>query len=247
MEFNNLEFFNKSSKFYNLMINPETAINRKCELFNNLNIINMPTADLGCGSGNDSIALSMCGNRVDAFDPSSQMLELARRNAISKGLSIEFYNYEIQGIPEKFNQKYSFICSLGNTVANISPKNLNKVFQKIKDLLQKNGQALIQILNYDLILTKKERIISINKNEENNFIRFYDFEEDHLKFNILKFSSSNLNDHEIISTKIYPHSFTVISKFISGVGFSGKEFFGNFNFEVFDPKHSNDLIILLKK
>jgi len=247
VEYNNKDFFNETSEFYNSMINSEAAVERKIKLFTKLKIRNQTAADLGCGSGVDSIGLSTLDNEVDAFDPSSKMIELAEKSAVDKGLDIHFHNFAIEDIPNQFNEKYSFICSLGNTIANISPNNLLQAFQRIKGILKPNGRALIHILNFDLILSKKERIINITENNETSFVRFYDFFDDHIVFNILKFTKRNTKEYKLISTKLYPYTFAAIFTILNELNFSDLEFYSNFNFENFDITNSKDLIISLTK
>ncbi len=118
---------------------------------------------------------------------------------------------------------------------------------KIKTLLKPNGRALIHILNFDLILSKKERILNITEKGGANFIRFYDFVDDHLVFNILKFTKEHSKKHKLISTKLFPHTFETIVTTLNIINFSNHEFYGNFNFEKFDIANSKDLLISVTK
>lgn len=247
MEYSNKIFFDKTSEFYNSMINSETAIDRRVKLFSNLKVKNEIVADLGCGSGIDSIALSKCNNIVDAFDPSQQMIKLAKKTSIENEFEINFHNFAIEDIPKNFDEKYSFICSLGNTIANVDSEKLTQSFQKIKTLLKPNGRALIHILNFDLILSKKERILNITEKGGANFIRFYDFVDDHLVFNILKFTKENSKKHKLISTKLFPHTFETIVTTLNIINFSNLEFYGSFDFERFNIANSKDLLIFITK
>ena len=247
VEYNNKTFFDETSEFYNSMIDSESAIDRKVKLFTKLNVNNGIVADLGCGSGIDSIALSKCDNTVDSFDPSPKMIKLAEKTAVERGFNVNFYNFAIEDIPKQFDEKYSFICSLGNTIANVDSKNLTRAFQKIKKILQPNGRALIHILNFDLILSKKERILNITEKEDIHFIRFYDFIDDHIVFNILKFTNENPKKYKLISTKLFPHTFQTIFETLNMINFSDLDFYGSFNFEVFDIANSKDLLISVTK
>ena len=247
MEYSNKIFFDETSEFYNSMIDSDTAINRKVNLFSKLKVNNGIVADLGCGSGIDSIALSMCGNTVDAFDPSLNMIKLADKTSVEKGFNVNFHNFAIEDIPKQFNKKYSFICSLGNTIANVDSKNLTRAFQKTKKILQPNGQALIHILNFDMILSKKERIVNITANGNTHFIRFYDFIDSHIVFNILKFTKENPKEYKLISTKLFPHTFEKIFEILNKINFSSLDFYGSFNFEMFEITKSKDLLILVTK
>ena len=229
------------------MIDSEKAIEKKLMLFESLKITNKQSADFGCGSGIDSIALSKLNNKVDAFDPSSKMLELAKKNSVSANPIINFYNHSIEDIPQKFNNKYEFICSLGNTIANVEPENLRKVFIRIKESLKPNGKIIIQILNYNLILSQKERVISIDNCDDNQFVRFYDFQDNHLVFNILQFSREDSQNYNLISTNLYPYKYETIRKIVEEVVFRQSKYYGNFNFDEFQADKSKDLIIILTK
>lgn len=247
MEYNNTSFFDETSEFYDSMIDSNRAIDRKIKLFSKLKVKYEIVADLGCGSGIDSMALSECNNAVDAFDPSPKMIKLAEKTALENTFEINFHNFAIEDIPKQFDEKYSFICSLGNTIANIDPKNLTQSFQKIKNILKPNGRALIHILNFNLILSKKERILNITETGNTNFIRFYDFVDDHIVFNILKFTKDNPKKYKLISTKLFPHTSESILRKLNTANFSSVDFYGSFNFEMFDIANSKDLLISITK
>ena len=119
----NKEFFNDVSEFYDEMINFEQALERKTNNLKEFLSSNFKTAaDIGCGSGIDSIALASLGMDVSGFDSSKMMVKKAEENSKRVNKKIKFYNYTAQNIPDSFNSKFDFICSLGNTVANIPPK-----------------------------------------------------------------------------------------------------------------------------
>lgn len=247
MKNNNQKFFDEASTFYDSMINIENAIKRKVELFNKLEVSNEKAADLGCGSGADAIALTQIGCTVDAFDPSFQMIESAKINSAIHKSEINFYNYALENIPDSFNNKYTFASSLGNTLPNINPENLLTALSNSYKILKENGRLIIQILNYDLVLKKHERIVNITEKDEFFFVRFYDFKDDYLVFNILKFSKDNPKDQILISTDLFPYTFNQISELLSNLDFKSVNYFGDNELNSFDVTSSKDLIILLEK
>ncbi len=104
---NNQEFYDELSVQYDSMIPFEKAIERKKELFKNLlKGRNKTVADIGCGTGSDSLALAGIGHKVTSFDPSAQMLDKARINAKSSGLDLDSYQFGASQIPDDFNGKY---------------------------------------------------------------------------------------------------------------------------------------------
>jgi ubiquinone/menaquinone biosynthesis C-methylase UbiE len=245
---NNQEFFDELSVQYDSMIPFEKAIERKKELFKNLlKGRNKTIADIGCGTGSDSLALAGIGHKATSFDPSAQMLNKARINAKSSGMDLDSYQFGTSQIPEDFNDKYDVVISFGNAFANIPTDEFESSVCKCFSLLREKGELYIQILNYEKILLEKKRIVSITTGEEKYFLRFYDFNENQIVFNILQFDMAKPANHHLISTKIYPYSTADFTKALKKAGFRINKYYGSFNFTPFDPKTSNDLIITAVK
>ncbi len=241
---NNQEFFDELSVQYDSMIPFEKAIERKKELFKNLlKGSNNTIADIGCGTGSDSLALAGIGYKVTSFDPSAQMLDKARINAKSSGLELDSYQFGASQIPDDFNDKYDVVISFGNSFANIPTDEFDNSVCKCFSLLREKGELYIQILNYKKILLEKKRIVNITTSEEKYFVRFYDFNKNQIVFNILQFNKAKPADHQLISTKIYPYSTDDFAMVLKKAGFRIKKYYGSFNFTPFDPQKSNDLII----
>ena len=245
---NNQEFFDELSVQYDSMIPFEKAIERKKDLFKNILRDSKKTiADIGCGTGSDSLALAGIGHKVTSFDPSVQMLNKARINAKNSGLDLDSYQFGASQIPDEFNGKYDVVISFGNSFANIPTDEFESSVYKCFSLLREKGELYIQILNYEKIILEKKRIVSITSSEEKYFVRFYDFSEIQIVFNILQFDKAKPADHQLISTKIYPYLTDDYSRAIKKAGFKINKYYGSLKFTPFDPQTSNDLIITAVK
>ncbi len=244
----NHEFYDELSVQYDSMIPFEKAIERKKELFKNiLKGSNKTIADIGCGTGSDSLALAKLGYMVTSFDPSAQMLNQARMNAKSSGLELDSYQFGASQIPDDFNGKYDVVISLGNSFANIPTDEFDSSVCKCFSLLREKGKLYIQILNYEKILIEKKRIVSITTGKGKYFVRFYDFNKNQIVFNILQFDKAKHADHQLISTKIYPYSTDDFTMALKKAGFRINKYYGSFNFTPLDSQTSNDLIITAVK
>ena len=241
----NENFFDSVSDSYDSMIVFKDAVEKKKIFLKNFIDKKITgAADLGCGTGVDSIALSKFGVDVTAFDISQGMISKAKQNAEKENENITFINKSITEISDEYFNKYNFIMSLGNSLANLNPQQLGSSIGIIKNMLSKNGNVLIQILNYIPVLNNKERIININQDKSFHYVRFYDFVDDWLQFNILKYSVQNPKNYEIISTKIYPHKFSLFIEFLEKAGFKNIQLFGGLNKSTFEEFTSKDLVIL---
>jgi SAM-dependent methyltransferase len=240
----NEEFFDELSSQYDSMIPFEKAIVLKKKLFKNLLTCSYTTiADIGCGTGSDSIALVEMGYKVVSFDPSAQMLDKAKLNAISRGLVLDFYQFGASQIPNDLNSNFDIVISFGNTFANIETELFQSSIKKCYDLLNEQGSIFIQVLNYELILKEKKRIVNITESEEHFFIRFYDFTEEDIKFNILKFSRTDIKENKLITTTVHPYTVNDFNNSLLQAGFKSVKLFSDSNRNKFDEHNSKDLII----
>lgn len=244
----NNKFYDSLAEDYDSMTDLEKAVSKKRnKLARLLNGQKGNAADMGCGTGIDSIAVSGLGFDVTGFDPSIGMLKKAYKNAAAADLDIDFHNYAIDKIPDKITVKFNLIFSLGNTFANIEDSKVVKSIEKIFELLEKEGTFVMQVLNYNKILKERERIVNITGKSGSTFVRFYDFEEQKLQFNILKFPDDNKKKYEMISTEIYPHTAEYLETVLSRAGFSSIKKYGSLDGADYDEDESKDLVIKAEK
>ena len=240
----NNTFYDGLAANYDEMISFEKAVEKKKKLLKDIIKPEMKyAADLGCGSGVDSIALVSLGLKVTAFDPSVEMLAVAKENAEREKAKVTFHNLSIDAISEDFNHQFDLVVSLGNTFANIGKEQLVKSLQRCKQILKPQGILLIQILNYEKILNVKERIVNITEGGDKYFIRFYDFIGTEVIFNILIFNKQKPSEHNLISTKLFPHTPDDFDNAMNRIGFIEVEFFSDFDLTIFNKEMSKDLII----
>lgn len=246
-ELSNKDFYDEASSFYDQMINFESNLEKRNASLKKIFEKSGFAADLGCGTGLDSIALVLNGHKVFGFDPSSKMIELAKINSLKYSVEINFSKNSILTIPEEYNSKFDYVVSLGNTLANVEGSVIYSTIQRIYNLLSNHGIALIHILNYSKVLEKGERILSIKSDDENFYIRFYDFVNGQVNFNILTFSKSNPNFHKLLTTKIYAYKFDLLAKVFDSVGFTNMKFWSDLERTKFNVSTSKDLFIYAEK
>lgn len=246
-ELTNREFYDEASSFYDQMINFESNLEKRNASLKKIFEKSGFVADLGCGTGLDSIALALNGHEVFGFDPSSKMIDLAKNNSLKYSVEINFSKNSILTIPEEYNSKFDYVVSLGNTLANVEGSVIYSTIQRIYNLLANGGIALIHILNYSLVLEKGERIVSIKPDDENFYVRFYDFINGQVNFNILTFSKSNPNNNKLLTTKIYAYKFDLLAKVFDSVGFTNMKFWSDLEKTKFNVSTSKDLFIYAEK
>lgn len=244
----NETFFDNISSFYDDMIGFKTALERRKIILNKFLTGTMHTAaDLGSGSGLDSVSLALSGLKVTAFDQSEGMLEQADKNASAFGADVQFVKSSLDKISRRFNNKFDVAFSLGNTLANLPLNKLAAAVGKIGDVLNDHGTAVIQILNYSQILKENNRIINITEMNGHVYVRFYDFMPEYLNFNILKFNKDKPAERVLYTTKLYPHTKDAFSKLLRENGFRKVNYYGSLGLHKFEKNTSKDLVIVAAK
>jgi ubiquinone/menaquinone biosynthesis C-methylase UbiE len=240
----NNSFFDELASDYDQMVSFDKAVENKKRLLKNFITPGMKyAADLGCGSGVDSIALASSGLKVTAFDPSVEMLEVAKENLERKKVKVTLHNNSIDAISEDFSSQFDLVVSSGNTFANIGKEQLIKSLQICKQILNPEGILLIQVLNYEKIINEKQRIVNITEGVDKYFIRFYDFIGDEINFNIIIFNKEKPSEHKFISTKVLPHTLDDFDIVLKKLELNKVEYFSDFQGTIFNKEQSKDLII----
>ena len=244
----NEKFFDLVSEFYDEMISfDKSLVNRQNALKKFITPSMKTAADLGCGTGLDSISLTKLGLKVKAFDSSALMISRARQNAAVHGCNIDFKNLSIDKLKSGLNNKFDIAVSLGNTLLNLDKAKLTKTLKLIHGMLNQGGLIVIQVLNFDLLRKENKRILKISSHNGNSIVRFYDIFKDFFHFNILKFNSENPARYDLLTTKLYSHNFQFINKTLKSAGFGNINAFGDLNLNKFDRESSNDIIFLAQK
>lgn len=245
----NEKFYNAVSPFYDSMISMEKSLIRRKTfyetIFTNQNI--KVIADLGCGSGLDSLALASMGLKVIGFDPSAEMIRSAKQNAAKFGAGIKFFRKSIAEISQKFTGRFDAVVSFGNTLANLDETEVKFALQKVHHLLKPNGLFLFQILNYARVEKKKETVIGFTESDDSLIIRFNEFLKDEMKFHFLSLNKKMISSSNHYSTRIYPHNHKFISTALRQSGFSRIKSYGSLLLEKFNYEASKDLIIVTQK
>jgi hypothetical protein len=106
----------------------------------------------------------------------------------------------------------------------------------------------VQNLNYDRILAKRDRVQSSKEIGNKTFVRFYDYDEKGILFNILTLDKSKGTVEQKLETvRLRPLLQDELLKCLVDTGFSDIQSFGTISMEAFDPTKSKDLVVLAQK
>jgi len=203
--------------------------------------------DVACGTGLHVLALARLGIQATGADMSDAMLVKAGNHAAESGEKIAWVHAPMQQIASRLPEsKYEAIFCLGNSLPHLlEAADIEAAFENFAALLSPNGILVLQLLNYARVLAERNRIVGIRRQRDTMFIRFYDFHSSTLTFNLL---TVHLHDqacpHELHSTLLYPYQQEELGIYLTQQGFTPIGYYGNMQFQPFDPLASQDLVIV---
>jgi len=205
--------------------------------------------DAGSGTGFHSLLLAQLGVSVTALDFSAAMLKKLKRHAIDMRVKIETVESSFQQMKQHVNKTFDAVFCLGNTLPHLlTTGELRNTIESFSSLLKPKGILLIQLLNYERILAEKERVQNVREAGGKVFVRFYDYEETFITFNILTIQNvDGVWQHSLQSTRLRPVSEEELGNILTSAGFVDRRIHGSISFDPFDGHASRDLVVFAQK
>ena len=208
--------------------------------------------DSACGSGQHAIALAQRGYRVRGADLSAPMVEQARRNASAAGHDIAF---SVAGFGRLAGLGHVFdgVLCLGNSLPHLlSPPAVAEALADFASVLRPGGLLVIQNRNFDHVWAARERFIGPQSyrgaDGEWLFVRFYDFHEDTVTFNMVRLRRTEAGwAQDVDATELSPIFRDGLAAALSAAGFGEVTFYGGYDGSAFDPAQSGDLIVVAQR
>ncbi|NLP09812.1 class I SAM-dependent methyltransferase [bacterium] len=205
--------------------------------------------DVGCGTGLHAIALSQLGLVVTAVDPAPAMLRAAAENAKANGVELTLLPVPMQSLHRSLSEPQDAVFCLGNTLPHLlNKRSLYAALKSAHRSLRCGGALVLQLINYERVLTKKERIVQISRAGETLFVRFYDFLDNAVRFNVLIAETGAMPpSHRLISTQLRPYERSQLKAALHDCGFSSLECYGALSQQPYQPASPNLVLCASKK
>ena len=205
--------------------------------------------DVACGTGLHSIIFAALGIKTLGVDASQKMIEKARANASFYGVEVEFATSAMEAMDSAIDGRFDALFCLGNSIPHLQDsESLARALKNFYNMLNPSGVAVLQLLNYQRILAEKNRIVGVHRSGDREFIRFYDFAERLVRFNVLAISwKDDRAATQLHSTALMPYTFSDLAAAIKVAGLAIEGQFGDLNFSAFDELQSTDLVIVAQR
>ena len=242
-----MDFYDQIADTYDEMTNLESrleSIRKFVTLIKNR--YNLTSAvDVACGTGGHVTVMSQMGIRAVGADISAGMLDKARTFANQVGGQVQWINCPMQELSQHIKEKFDIVLCLGNSLPHIlTQDDLDRNLSGFAEVLRPGGVLLIQLLNYHQVLKEKKRIVAVTKNNNNEYIRFYDFLPELIQFNLLRIKwEGKKSTHTLSSTTLFPYTFDILEEVLQKYKFSTINRYSDLEFRPFDEEESSNLVI----
>ncbi len=205
--------------------------------------------DAGCGTGFHALLLAGLGVHMTAVDISSEMLSLAAKHARERQLRIRTLHSTFEALPASCPEPTDAVFCLGNTMAHAdSTERRRSWIRAFRETIRPGGTLIIQILNYDRILARRERIQGIREAGAQTFVRFYDFRDPDIVFSILSLDRNTTPAQgRIDSVVLHPALSAELVSDLEAEGFVDPHLYGSIALESFDAATSRDIVVIASR
>jgi len=217
----------------------QAAADAFCRRFVDLSLAGT-VLDAGCGSGLYALTFARMGLDVIGEDISESKDEQ---------LDVRWISCPFNDITHHITDGIDSVVCMGNSLVHVlDDAELADVMMSFSKVLKPAGLLAIQVLNYDLIVKRQERIVGVTRSGEKEFIRFYDFLDEFVRFNILTIDSQGDNlSADLSSTMHRPYRADELSEACKVAGFKEPQLYGDLNMGPFIPAESPSVILLARK
>jgi len=205
----------------------------------------MAAVDVACGTGAYALTLAGRGARVVGADISEAMLERARANGERQGLAVRWVRSAMQELALHVDGPFDVVLCMGNSLPHLlTDTDLRTTLAGFRQIVAASGRVLVHLLNYERICAARERIVGVVRRGDVEHVRFYDFLEDHLRFNVLTLRwQDGQASHDLQSTDLRPFTAAELTSAFAEAGFGRVETYGGLEFTPFDRAESQTLLI----
>ena len=209
--------------------------------------------DVACGTGLYAMAFAQAGvPQVAGVDLSAAMLAAARRRAESLGLNVRWLPARMEKLDGTCLAPADGIVCLGNSIPHLlTERALQSALRAFHKRLNPNGLLALQLLNYERVMKRAERIVEINRAGDREFVRFYDLPSrpgGKLVFNVLRIEwTADGPRHTLDATVLKPYTVCELRKSLESCGFRNVQVYGGVRFQPYERDDSETVLLTAER
>lgn len=194
--------------------------------------------DIGCATGELAFQMAGGGALVTGIDLNEDLLDKAKTSKTHSNLN--FQKGDMLQLKNDFRPgEFDVVLCFGNTLVHLPSQELiSEMLRGVHSVLKPGGLFLLQILNYDYILSEPVTELPLIETENIKFVRQYGFEE---RSPLISFKTELhlKKEGEVIfnETPLLALKSSELRELLDNAGFGSVELFANFKEGPFGGKH----------
>ncbi|MCG8572635.1 MAG: class I SAM-dependent methyltransferase [Spirochaetes bacterium] len=199
--------------------------------------------DLGCGTGQLCHELAGEDLKPTGIDLSGKMIEMAR----AKNPKLDFHKLDILQILNHFScQQFGQITCLGNTIAHLKNQTeIVELLSRVYTLLDKPGSLIIQIMNFDYIISNQIDELPLIETKEWTFKRNYFLDNNQIRFVTTLTNRNKQEDYEN-EVILFPIMKNQLETLLEQTGFKSIKEYSDFYENPFSQKSLSYILVVNK-
>jgi len=216
-------------------------------LFKSHNVSNV--LDCACGTGIDLIMFHSFGLNVAGSDLSDAMLAQARKNLAAAGLEIPVKKVDFRGLAKNYAEQFDAVVCLSNSINEILEEaEVHRALQSMKAVLRLGGILVFDQGQSDATMKNPPRFDAVINNRDFSRLFVLEYSKNAMKVNIFDFVHTEERcDFYTASVNVAIRLKHDWERLLSEAGFTNVEYFGGFDFSVYDKELSRRLIVVAQK
>ena len=194
--------------------------------------------DLACGTGTYTVALASRGFQVTGIDLDDTMIRLAEQkkelHGCNEGSKVSFLKGDMLKLSSSLQLQYDGAFCIGNSLVHLETAGeIEAAVKEIAAVLSRGAVLIVQIVNYDRILSHAIKSLPTLENKERgvSFERLYNYDKQKHKIHftgILNLPDSSSRTNTI---PLYPLQRDELEEILTNAGFRLRQFYGSFSGE----------------
>ena len=183
------------------------------------------------------------------------MIELARENAAAAGVDVTFFQAglgDLTQIESCTGGSFDAVLCLGNSLPHLLSRDaVTEALADFAAVLRPGGVVVVQNRNFDRVWAEKQRFMPPQSHSGGDgewiFVRFYDFEESEVVFNMVRLRRTPQGwAQDVDATRLRPIFRDEMVLELREAGFDEIDLYGGYDRSAFDPDTSGDLLVVAR-
>ena len=215
------------------------------QLFSRYNV--KKVLDCACGTGTDLLMFHAMNLETYGSDLSESMLAESRKKTANTDITVE--KADFCNLADNYNGKFDAVVCLNNSINEVlEDSETVRALHSMKSVLRTGGLFIFDQGQTDASLSNPPRFAPIVNNRDITRLFTMDYTPDILTVNIFDFiHTDEKTDFKHHSVRIRIRLMDSWSELLHEVGFSGVDFYGDWEFTSYNRESSRRLIAVARK